>query len=127
LQGNEEVDREPSMKRKGVPWPVKKGGVILRIYNHSLSIALLILFLFSFIFHLYGSLQNENEERALKELPPETMSQYLTYGRFWFESFQNWQSEFLSVFAIVILSVYLRQKGSAQSKPVDTPHAETGA
>lgn len=40
--------------------------------------------------------------------------------------FQNWQSEFLSVASIVILSIYLRQKGSPESKPVDSPHMETG-
>lgn len=125
-EGKEEVDREPSAKRKGAPWPVKKGGMYLRIYKHSLTIALLILFLISFVLHFYGSIKNENEELALKGLPPETFGQYIFGSRFWFESFQNWQSEFLSVFAIVILSVFLRQKGSPQSKPVDAPNYETG-
>jgi len=125
-EGKEEVDREPSARRKDAPWPVKKGGIYLKIYKHSLTIALLILFLISFVFHFYGSLKNENEELALKGLPPETPGQYIFSSRLWFESFQNWQSEFLSVFAIVILSVFLRQKGSPQSKPVDAPHYETG-
>jgi len=123
----EEVDREPSANRKGAPWPVKKGGFILLIYKNSLSIALLLLFILSFIFHLCGSLQHENEELSLKGLPRETMDHYIFSSRFWFESFQNWQSEFLSVFAIVILSVFLRQKGSSQSKPVDAADSETGA
>ncbi|MDB5197726.1 MAG: hypothetical protein JWP88_2097, partial [Flaviaesturariibacter sp.] len=52
--------------------------------------------------------------------------EYLGNSRLWFESFQNWQSEFLSVFAIVVFSVFLRQEGSAQSKPVDAPDGETG-
>jgi hypothetical protein len=125
-EGKEEVDREPSAKRKGAPWPVKKGGFILDIYKHSLSIALLILFLLSFLLHFYGSMRDENEQLALKGQSPETAGDYIMSSRFWFESFQNWQSEFLSVFAIVILSVYLRQKGSPQSKPVDAPHSETG-
>jgi len=125
-EGKEEVDREPSAKRKDAPWPVKKGGIYLKIYKHSLTTALLILFLISFVLHFYGSLKNENEELALKGLPPETLQQYIFSSRLWFESFQNWQSEFLSVFAIVILSVFLRQKGSPQSKPVDAPHYETG-
>jgi hypothetical protein len=125
-EGKEEVDREPSAKRKGAPWPVKKGGFILEIYKHSLSIALLILFLLSFLLHFYGSMRDENEQLALKGQSPETAGDYIMSSRFWFESFQNWQSEFLSVFAIVILSVYLRQKGSPQSKPVDAPHSETG-
>jgi hypothetical protein len=54
------------------------------------------------------------------------MVNYMGESRFWFESFQNWQSEFLSVFAIVVLSIFLRQQGSPQSKPVDAPHGETG-
>jgi hypothetical protein len=73
-----------------------------------------------------GSNKHYNEEQALKHLPMETLGQYLGNSRFWFESFQNWQSELLSVFAIVMLSVWLRQQGSSQSKPVDAPHSETG-
>jgi hypothetical protein len=53
-------------------------------------------------------------------------NQYIGESGFWFESFQNWQSEFLSVASIVILSIWLRQKGSPESKPVDAPHSETG-
>src|SRR5688572_5663202 len=122
----EEVDREPSPRRKGAPWPVRKGGWILSLYKHSLSIALLLLFIISFILHLYGSLKDENLKLAIDGFPPETLGQYITESRFWFESFQNWQSEFLSVFAIVVLSIFLRQKGSSQSKPVDAPNDETG-
>ena len=122
----EEVDREPSPQRKDAPWPVYKGGLLLDLYKHSLTIVLCLLFVISFIIHLYGSLKDENEQLALKGLPAEHITEYITSPRFWFESFQNWQSEFLSVFAIVILSVFLRQKGSPQSKPVDAPNSETG-
>jgi hypothetical protein len=52
---------------------------------------------------------------------------YLRTSQFWFESFQNWQSEFLAVAVIVGGSVYLRQRGSAESKPVAEPHHATGA
>ncbi|RTY91855.1 hypothetical protein FNW07_11850 [Flavobacterium sp. GT3R68] len=123
----QEVDREPSPKRKNVPWPVKTGGWILSLYKHSLTIALFLLFAISFVIHFYGSLQDENEQLALKHQPLETVWDYLADSRFWFESFQNWQSEFLSVFAIVLLSIWLRQKGSPQSKPVDAPNSKTGA
>ena len=122
----EEVDRQPSAGRKDAPWPVRKGGWTLTIYKHSLSIALTLLFVVSFILHLYGSLKDENEILKNNGLPPESITGYIGSARFWFESLQNWQSEFLSIFAIVILSVYLRQKGSPQSKPVDAPHYETG-
>lgn len=121
-----EVDRKPSPDRPGPPWPVRKGGVVLMIYQNSLTIALVVLFLMSFVLHLYGSFKDENEQLLAKGLPAESLGNYIGDTRFWFESFQNWQSEFLSVFAIIVLSVFLRQKGSSQSKPVDASNEETG-
>ena len=126
LDEEEEVDEEPSPGKPGAPWPVRQGGFILVIYKHSLSLLFFILFLASFALHFYGSLKDENEELMTKNLPPESASQYIVDPRFWFESFQNWQSEFLSVLCIVVFSIFLREKGSPQSKPVDAPHDETG-
>lgn len=126
LDKDEEVDREPSPNREDAPWAVKKGGWVLGVYKHSLTIILFLLFIASFIVHFYGSLKDENEQSALKGMPLHSVSEYIGDSRFWFESFQNWQSEFLSVFAIVVLSVYFRQIGSSQSKPVDAPNMETG-
>jgi hypothetical protein len=120
------VDREPDPNKKDAPWPVRTGGMILKLYKSSLTIVLVLLFILSFILHFYGSLKDENEQLAHKGLPLESAGQYLFGSRFWFESFQNWQSEFLSVFAIVVLSISFRQKGSPQSKPVDAPDEETG-
>jgi hypothetical protein len=122
----EEVDREPNPRRKKVPWPVKKGGLVLSLYKHSLCYAFFVLFLISFTLHFYGSLKDHNEEQLLKGKATERAAQYLSGSRFWFESFQNWESEFLSIFAIVVLSVFLREKGSPQSKPVDAPNSQTG-
>jgi len=122
----EEVDRKPSKNKKNTPWPVKKGGWVLSLYQHSLSISLFLLFFLSFAMHWYGSLRDYNEKQELKGLPTEHALSYLGNSKLWFESFENWQSEFLSVFAIVILSIYLREKNSPQSKPVDAPHKETG-
>ncbi|SHF76043.1 DUF6766 family protein [Chryseobacterium vrystaatense] len=124
LDGNEEVDQEPQPHAKA-PWPVKKGGLWLRLYKHSLSLAFAILFLASFGMHFYGSLKDFNEEQMVKKEPTTTAVHYLSDSRFWFESFQNWQSEFLAVFSIVILSIWLREKGSPESKPVDMAHDET--
>ena len=56
-----------------------------------------------------------------------SLLQYLGTSRFWFESFQNWQSEFLAVFVLVVLSIWLREKGSPESKAVAAAHSETGA
>ncbi|WP_426478593.1 DUF6766 family protein [Chryseobacterium sp. CBSDS_008] len=120
----EDVDREPVAHPKA-PWPVKKGGIWLSIYKHSLSLAFAILFLASFTLHFYGSLKDFNNEQMMKSKPLVTPLQYLSESRFWFESFQNWQSEFLAVASLVLLSIWLREKGSPESKPVDMPYDET--
>lgn len=125
--GEEEVDREPDPNKEDAPWPVKQGGLALKLYSHSLTILLFVLFALSFLAHWFGSMKDYNEEQMLKGKTTESAMQYLGNSRLWFESFQNWQSEFFSIFAIVILSVFLRQKGSPQSKPVDAAYAgETG-
>lgn len=84
------------------------------------------LFLFSFGVHFAASRESYNLDQLLKHEPPASVPQYLLNSKFWFESFQNWQSEFLAVASIVFLSIYLRQWGSPESKPVDAPHSETG-
>ena len=124
LQGKEEVDRKPQ-KHPNAPWAVRKGGFILSVYKHSLTFSLFLLFILSFGLHWYGSNKDFNQTQQLEGKITESMGAYLSNSRFWFESFQNWQSEFLSVFAIIFLSIYLREIGSAQSKPVDAPNAET--
>jgi len=123
----EAVDNPPDLSKSNAPWPVRKGGWTLKLYSNSLSLALLGLFLFSFIFHAAGGAREYNEEqRQHGNSTQVTMLQYMTTSQFWFESLQNWQSEFLSVGSMVVLSIYLRQRGSPESKPVDAPHDETG-
>jgi hypothetical protein len=122
----EETDKEPDPTKKEAPWPVKKGGLIGKMYKHSLSYVLFLLFLLTFLAHWYGSWKEYNQEQALKGKPVTGAIQYLGNPKLWYESFENWQSEFLSVFAIVILSIYFRQQSSSQSKPVDAPYDQTG-
>jgi hypothetical protein len=73
-----------------------------------------------------GGLKLENDERALDGLAPLGFPEFLSSSEFWFQSLQNWQSEFLAVGAIVLLSIWLRQRGSPESKPVSAPHGQTG-
>jgi hypothetical protein len=122
----EEVDREPDPTKEGAPWPVRKGGLILKLYRNSLSLAFIFLFLISFALHAAGSLKKYNEEQMLKGKEALTMAEFIKQSRFWFESFQNWQSEFVAVISIVVLSIYLRQFGSPESKPVDASMEDTG-
>jgi hypothetical protein len=124
----EEVDEEPreAQNRRNVPWPVRRGGWVSKVYEHSLCLAFLSLFFLSFWIHAAAGVRKHNEEERIHGQPPVPMSVYLRQSEFWFQSFQNWQSEFLAVLSMVVLSIFLRQKGSPQSKPVDASHEETG-
>jgi hypothetical protein len=127
-EGRDEVDREPDATRKDAPWPVKRGGLALTLYRHSLLIAFTTLFVASFVLHAVGGAGEYNEEQLRHGEPiPVSVVGYMRTSRFWFESLQNWQSEFLAVLSIVVLSIYLRQHGSPESKPVDAAHSETGS
>ncbi len=128
LTGQDEQDEDPrkDKDKPGVPWPVKKGGWVLSLYSHSLTIALFSLFIIAFLLHAYGgSVQycQEQQEHGEKCVG---MLGFMVTPQFWFQSFQNWQSEFLSVGVLVVLTIFLRQKGSPESKPVAMPHSVTG-
>lgn len=128
LEGEDPSDEDPRTHRhdRDAPWPVRRGGAWLFIYEHSLSIALFTLFAVSFTLHAVSGLRDFNMERALQGEGPVGLLHYFGSATFWFQSFQNWQSEFLSVFAMIVLSIFLRQRGSPQSKRVAAPHAEAG-
>ena len=108
------------------PWPVRRGGWILRIYENSLGLVFVALFLVSWVGHAIGGFAAFKEDRLAHGLAAGSFGDYLASPRFWFESFQNWQSEFLAIWAMVVLSIFLRQRGSPESKPVDAPHYQTG-
>jgi len=129
LDEPEPVDRDPRRRkpRADAPWPVRRGGLVLTIYEHSLSLAFLLLFFVSIALHALSGVAEYNEEQAAHGEAPVSVLQYAATSRFWFESFQNWQSEFLAIALVVLLSIFLRQRGSPESKPVDSPHSETGA
>jgi hypothetical protein len=124
----EDVDLDPRRFADDpeAPWPVRRGGWILRLYENSLGAAFGVLFVISITLHAVGGLAEFNEEQEAHGQPRMALSQYVGSSRFWFESFQNWQSEFLSLFAMVTGTIYLRQRGSAESKPVHAAHSETG-
>jgi hypothetical protein len=124
--GGDKVDRRPR-RRTDAPWPVRRGGWVLRLYENSLSLALLALFVVSFALHAVTGAAAYNEDQAQHGGGGVTAFEYVLTPRFWFESLQNWQSEFLAVGVLAVLTIYLRQKGSPESKPVDSPIGETGS
>jgi hypothetical protein len=125
------VERDPrtltAAERRAAPLPVRRGGWRLRLYEHSLSLAFLLLFLASFMLHAVGGVSAHNAEQLQHGGETLSVFEFVGSSQFWFESFQNWQSEFLSLVAMVFLSIWLRQRGSPESKPVHAPHRHTGS
>jgi len=128
LKGDEPVDEDPAKHRydPDAPWPVRRGGLALLLYKNSLSIAFLSLFLVSWGLHAWTGAREYSADQVAHGGQSVSVPQFVTRAQFWFESLQNWQSEFLAVAAIVVLTVFLRQQGSPESKPVHAPHASTG-
>lgn len=109
------------------PWPVRRGGWLLWLYENSLAMAFFVLFFASWALHAVGGTAAFNQEQGQHGEAAISVWRYITTAQFWFESMQNWQSEFIAVAAIVGLSIFLRQRGSAESKPVADPHRATSA
>src|SRR3546814_2400141 len=111
--------------KPGAPAILRNGPIARALYARSLGTVLFILFILSFVMHWTQSAQAAAEEaRTHGEATFSTMA-YLGDPQLWFESFQNWQSEFLSTAVLVLLSIFLRQRESPESKPVAAPHSRS--
>ena len=124
----EELDRNlaAQAQKPGAPAALRAGRLARALYARSLGIVLALLFLLSFVLHWTQSARAAAEEALDHGEAAPTLIAYLGDPQFWFESFQNWQSEFLSTAVLVVLSIFLRQRESPESKPVAAPHAQTG-
>ena len=127
LEGDDS-DQDPRQAgdRNDVPWPVRRGGLILRLYEHSFALVLFGIFLACFTVHALGGTAEFNAEQLAHGAQPVSVLGFVTSSQFWFQSFQNWQSEFLVVGAVALLGVRLRERGSPESKPVAAPYDQTG-
>nr|WP_255326061.1 DUF6766 family protein [Sphingobium sp. 15-1] len=121
-----DADLDLHARKPGAPGILRWGRLWRALYARSLGIALTLLFLLSFFGHWLQSAHAAARDAAEHgEIAP-TAFNHLADPQLWFESFQNWQSEFLSTAVLVILSVFLRQRESPESKPVAAPHSQTG-
>lgn len=123
----QDADPAGEENKPDAPLPVRMGGLPRSLYSYSLGSVLFLLFVVSFVIHWRESAAAEAAEALLHGQPEPAISDHLFSAQLWFESFQNWQSEFLSTAVIVVLSIFLRFRGSPESKPVSAPHSETGA
>lgn len=109
----------------GSPRWARAGGWRRTIYSNSLLLVMGTIFVLSWFAQSVGGVAVANEENAQHGVPAETWLQYVVSPDFWNRTLQNWQSEFLAVGAMVAFAIYLRQRGSSESKPVGTPHPTT--
>ena len=116
---------DPGRPMDEVPWRARFP-VAAWVYAHSLGLALALLFLASLVLHCWFSLTAANAEAIRHGRQVQTLAMHVVDSQFWFESFQNWQSEFMSTAVLIVLSIVLRQKGSPESKPVAAANAEGG-
>jgi hypothetical protein len=112
--------------RKDSPAWVRAGGWRTTLYSRSLGFLMLALFVLTWVSSSVGGWSTFNNEQLMAHSDPVTWVAYLGEADFWNRSFQNWQSEMLAVGSMVIFTVYLRQRGSPESKPVGAPHEATG-
>jgi hypothetical protein len=104
----------------------RAGGWRLTIYSRSLGLVMGLMFLGSWLAQSIAGQSTYNEEQLRRLAEPVSWAGYLASADFWNRTTQNWQSEFLAVASMAVLSIYLRQRGSPESKPVGAPHSATG-
>jgi Domain of unknown function (DUF6766) len=124
-----ESDKEQKVGRyadEDSPEWAKTGGWRTGVYSHSLGIVMGLLFLGSWLAQSIAGRSAHNAEQLSERSDPVSWAGYVTSADFWNRTLQNWQSEFLAVASMVLLSIYLRQRGSPESKPVGAPHEATG-
>jgi len=104
----------------------RAGGVRTKVYSWSLTLVMGLIFLVCWFVQSIGGWAANNETRLQQVQDPLSWTKYLTDPDFWSRTLQNWQSEFLAVGSMAVLSIYLRQRGSPESKPVGASHSATG-
>jgi len=109
----------------GSPRWASVGGWRQVVYSNSLLLVMGTIFVLSWFAQSVGGVAVANDENAQHGMPAETWLDYVLSADFWNRTLQNWQSEFLAVGAMVAFAIYLRQRGSSESKPVGTPHLTT--
>jgi hypothetical protein len=108
------------------PLWARSGGLRTALYSNSLLIVMAVIFVGAWFAQSVTGWTQFNEERAAHGAPDVSWWSYVGSSNFWEATFQNWQSEFLAVGSFAVLAVFLRQRGSPESKPVGAPHEATG-
>jgi len=108
------------------PQWARVGDLRRRIYENSLLLAMGTIWIASWLAQSIAGVSEFNAEQLAHHQPKISWADYLVNPSFWERTLENWQSEFLAVGSMAIFAVYLRQRGSPESKPVGAPHSATG-
>jgi hypothetical protein len=119
MRGNAAQDTTSrySIIRAGT-WQARNKAIGHALYSHSLGLAMLLLFIVSFSLHAVGGYEAFNQEARQHGSETVSLFGFITSSEFWYQSLQNWQSEFLAIGTLLVLSIKLRERGSPESKPV---------
>jgi hypothetical protein len=119
--------KSTSENHRTLEWNIRAQPTLGRwIYANSLSLAFLGMFVTTFGLHVLFGTWKYNEDQALRHLPPVSVGSYAASSSFWFSVFQCWEAEFFAIGIYIVLSIFLRQEGSSESKPVDATNEQTG-
>ncbi len=113
--------------RSDSPRWARAGGLKLRLFQNSLLLAMTPLFFLSWLAMALTERNVYNQQQQFFKQPAVSFGNFVGTSYFWNKTLQNWQSEFLAIGVFAVATIYLRQRGSTESKPVGAPHAETGA
>jgi uncharacterized protein DUF6766 len=108
------------------PLWARAGGARTQLFSWSLVLTMGAIFVGSWLVQSIAGWATYNEQQLEQLQDPLSWGAYVLGADFWSRTLQNWQSEFLAVGSMAVLSIYLRQRGSPESKPVGTPHTSTG-
>jgi hypothetical protein len=108
------------------PAAARRGGRVTRAYSNSLGAVMGLIFLASWGAQSLAGRVAYSEEQLAQLQAPVSWLGYVSTPDFWNRTLQNWQSEFLAVGSMAVFAIYLRQRGSPESKPVGAPHGATG-
>ncbi len=125
-RGSDEEQKVGKHADENSPRWARAGGVRTAIYSRSLGTVMGAIFLLSWLAQSISGVSAYNEQQLSQLQAPVPWLSYLTSADFWSRTLQNWQSEFLAVGSMVVFSIYLRQRGSPESKPVGAAHDDTG-
>jgi hypothetical protein len=125
-ESEEDQQLGPHAGARSPRW-ARAGGLRTVVFSNSLVLVMTTIWLLSWLAQSITGRIDYNANQFDHQLAALTWPQYLLTPDFWDRTLQNWQSEFLAVGSMAVLSIYLRQRGSPESKPVGAAHADTGS